>query len=431
MASGLGAGGTPRLGRAIALRASGKEPKAPKAPKKPVFNPRKALLGIGSTELLTPEQEDTAARALTGLEVRPQVKGYNRNAKLFGQEKQREAKGLTALGQRNAGEVAGVYKNIAQSAAQSLATENALSGALSGQSAAIASQGAQQLGAESKAAVEPLTAQLQIRGAEGTAGTAQAQLAQAVAAQSAAQASQGTAAQQAAASQGAGYTGLLGAEALSTQARGGEAIGSIARDAANRVGESNAKFNTNIQLERGKASEAKAASGEDFVKNLLGIRGEQQKFKLGQQAVGSERAKLGLEGKKLESETEQNAIANKIAQQKANASTTSSNASALSASASARNAATAAWKAKHPEASRKEAKKAEEYIGEVKSYLPSAVATYGAPKNAKQLNQFIGAVNKEVSASPQIVRSVLERWFKKREAQNTVEAAKNALKGAL
>lgn len=410
------------LAQAIALRAPGQKAKAP-APKKPVFDPRKVLEGIGSTELLSPQQEDTAARALTSLEVRPQVKGYARNAKLFGQEKQREAKGLEGLGKRNAGEVSSVYQNIAKSAAQSLATENALSGALSGQSAQIASQGAQQLGAESKAAVEPLTSQLQIRGAEGTAGTAQAQLAQAVAAQSAAQASQGTAAQQAAASQGAGYTGLLGAESLATQERGGEAIGSIARGAANRVGESNAKFNTNIQLERGKASEAKAASGEDFVKNLLGIRGEQQKYETAEQAVAGEKAKLGLSAEELGVEKEQNAIANKIAQQKANASTTSANASSLSAAASARNAATDAWKARHPEATRKEAKKAEEYIGEVKSYLPSAVATYGAPKNKKELNQFIGAVNKEVSASPQIVRSVLERWFAKR---SLTEGAANA-----
>jgi len=413
------------LANAIALRAPGQKPKPP--PKKPAFNPRKVLEGIGSTELLTPEQETAAARALTALEVRPEVKGYTRNAKLFGKEKAREAKGLETLGQRNAGEVSSVYRNIAQSAAQSLATENALSGALSGQSAQIASQGAQQLGAESKAAVEPLTAQLQMRGAEGTAGTAQAQLAQAVAAQSAAQASQGTAARQAALSQGQGYSGLLASEALATQQRGGEGISSIARDAANRVGESNAKYNTNIQLERGKAAEAKASSGEKFAKNLLAIRGEQQKYRLGQQAVAGEKAKLGLSAAELEAEREQNAIANKIAQQKANASTTSAEASRESAAASARNAATAAWKARHPEATRKEEKKAEQYIGEVKAYLPSAVSTYGPPKNKKQLNQFIGAVNKEVSAPPQIVRSVLERWFAKRSKRETVEKAGKAV----
>lgn len=446
MAQGLAANGsTSGLGAAIALQ-RGKQQRRPNGNGgkqgngqrggKPKFNPMKVLKGLSSSEVLSPEQIASAARALSGLETGAEVHGYKRLASELGNEKDLETQGLTNLGKRTTGQVGSVYSNIAKSAAQSLANQSAIAGSLAGQSAAISSAGTQELAKTQEGALGGLEQQLQMRGAEGTQGSAQGALAQAVAAQQAQQQAYAGAANQAATQQGEGYTGLLAAEAQAAQNQGGETIGQIGRAVAGRTIKTDNEYGQSIKTALQKAGEAKATKGEKFTKDLLGLREGDQKFILGKDAVQGEKAKLGLAATELGVEKEQNAIANKIAQQKANASTTSaeasktsSEASSLSASASAKNAATAAWKAHHPEATKKEEKKAEEYMGEVKSYLPSAVATYGAPKNPKMLNQFIGAVNKEVSAPPQIVRSVLERWFAKKQREEVIKKASTPLAG--
>lgn len=402
-------------------RTPSKPPRPPKTP----YNPLKVLEGLKTGELLSPEQLTAASKALAVLETRPEIHGYKEIANQLGHEKAATDKGLQALGNRTIGQVGNVYKGIAQTEAENIARQSALASQFSQQSAQIGSDATNSLNTMQQGAVGSLNQNIALRGGEGGGGSAQQQLASAVAGQKEALASDNAAAQQFVTSQGATTQGFLSGIAASEQARGGETQGMIGRDVAGRRAESALKYGESQRTALNKLAEAKASLGPKEVKDLLELRANEQKYKLGHQAVEGERAKnelagekLGLEGKELAAKNKQNAIENEINQQKANASSTS-------AAASAKNAATAAWKAHHPEATRKEAKQAEKYIGEVKAYLPSAVSTYGPPKNPKQLNQFIGAVNKEVSAPPQIVRSVLQRWFHKYEKQ---QAVKNAAK---
>ncbi|MBS1863002.1 MAG: hypothetical protein JSS68_14975 [Actinobacteria bacterium] len=397
----------------------------PPAPPKPAYNPLKVLEGLKTGELLTPQQMTAASKALAVLETRPEIHGYKEIATQLGNEKAATDKGLEQLRNRTIGQVGNVYKGIAQTEAESLARQQALSSQLGQQTAQIGQTSANALATMQQGAIGALNQNIALRGGEAGGGSAQQQLAAAVAGQREAQATDAQAAQDFALSQGATTQGLLAGVAASEQARGGETAGQIGRDVASRQSESDLKYGESQRTALNKLAEAKASVGPKEVKDMLELRANEQKYGLGKAAVAGEKAKLaqgaeelGLKGEELQVEREQNAIQNKIDQQKANASTTS-------AAASAENAATDAWKARHPAATAKEVEKAQKYIGEVKAYLPSAVSTYGPPKNPKQLNQFIGAVNKEVSAPPQIVRSVLERWFAKR---SKIEAVKNAAK---
>jgi hypothetical protein len=434
MAVGLGGRGKvpnphmARLARAIAVHGAGSlaegaakaipgapTPAAPSGPKKPGFHPREVLKSFEPGKVHTGQELSKEARALTVLETRPLVHGYKELAKQLGEQRDQTDQGLSGLGTRTMGNVSSVYQNIAQSEAQNIAHQQALGSQLSATSAGIAQGAGTDLAAQQSGALGDYEKQLQMRGAPAGGG-AQEALAQAVASQQASQSADSQAAQQFANVQGGSYGALAGAMAGSAQMQGGEAIGDIGRDVVNRVGESDLKFNQSQQTALGKLGEAKAAYGPTFAKNLQGLTGEERKFILGKNAVQGEKAKLGLEGTKLQNEAAQNAIANQINQQKANAESTS-------AAASAQNAATDAWKARHPAATAAEIKKTKQSAAEVKAYLPSAVATYGAPKNPKMLNQFIGAVNKEVSASPQIVQSVLKRWFAKKTRNENVKKA--------
>lgn len=412
------------IGLANAIALGQKQPKTKGG--SPGFKPWKVLKGLEAGKLLTPEQIAAAAHALTTLETRPEIRGYRQITNQLRNEKQREAKGLTALGRRNANEVAGVYKNIAQSAAQSLATENALGGSLAGQSAALAQQGAQQLGAESKAAVEPLTQQLQMRGAEGTAGTAQAQLAQAVAAQQTAGAQQGAAAQQAALGQAGNYSGLLAGMAGATQARGGEAIGQIARTAANRVGESNAKYDTNIQTALGKLGEAKATRGEKLVKNLLGIEEQQQKFKTAEQAVAGNKTKLALEAAEGQKEREENQAERAEKRAERSEQSTRENRKERRENKELENET-----AKTEATVGKKKKEHKQEVAEVKSLIGPVVSGLGKPPANvppnKVLNKYIAEINSKASADPRVVAEVVKNWWRQKLQREQVEEAGKAV----
>lgn len=379
-------------------------------PNKPKFNPYKVLKGLETNKLLTPQQLNRAANALTVLETRPEIHGYQRIAKQLGEQKGLEDQGLLNLGQRTTGQVSSAYQNIAQSEAQSLATEKALGEQLNQRSGEIASQGAAALTAAQQGATDALGANLALRGG-APGGSAQEQLAQAVAAQKSTQASDSAAAQQFAASQGASTAGMLAEMAGSAQMQGGATVGQIGRDIIGRKAEADQKYGQSIREALGKKAEAKASFGAKNVKNLLELRANEQKYGLGKAAVQGEKTKLQLEKEKAGEEGKQNAIKNKLAVAKLNNETKKAEASWLDAT-------TNAWEAQHPNASSGEAgkhrKEYREGAAEVRALIPSLVAAYGAPKNQKMLNQFTNAVNSKASANPTIVKKVLEIWWNKR-----------------
>lgn len=407
MAAGLGAQQRVkfplvRLGQAMKAQgegslAAGAAGAASTTGAKPTFHPMRILQGLSSKNVLNPKQLNAAARALTVLETRPEIRGYHQIAGQLNQEKQREAAGLTKLAGRTEDAVGGVYKNIAESEAANLARQQSLGSSLSQQSASIAQQGTQALAGMQQGALGDYESQLQMRGAPGAGGAQQA-LANAVASQQAQQSTDSQASQQLANQTGADYSNYGRALADSTQMQGGAAIGAIGQGAVNRIGESNAKYNTNIQTARGKLGEAKASFGSKYVKNALGLREGEQKFLLGEQATRTNKQKLAAE-------IAQNSASNAINQQKANAESQSAGASAL-------NAATDAFKAHHPAATSSEIKKARQYGMEVKALIPQANAAIAAGEkgNFETWNAYI---NSKASAPSYIVRRVLKNWWGK------------------
>lgn len=364
--------------------------------KKPKFNPWKVLEGLETGSVLSPKQMRAAANALTVLETRPEIHGYKEIATQLGKQRDAASAGLAALGTRTSGQVSDVYTNIAAQAQQQLATQQALAQRLGQEAAAINAQGAQGLEATQEGAVGALNANIAARGGAG-GGSAQQALSDAVAAQRAQQAQEGQAAQQFALSQGAATTGLLAGMAGATQARGGEAIGQIGRDIASRTADSNMKFNENIQTAMGKLAEAKASRGAKKVKNLLELRGAEQKHELGKAAVASEKQKLQLEQQENAEDREQQDFENALSLEKLGLER---------------------WKAHHPNASNDEVREKKEDLRqerrEVKALIPGLVSAYGAPKTSKQLNQFINAVNGKASADPAIVQKVVKHWWEER-----------------
>lgn len=375
------------------------------------FHPLRFFKRLEAGDSLTGKQLVRGARALTALETRPEVHGYALLAKQLHNERETEAQGLGKLGSTLQGGVTDVYKNIAASEADSLARQQALGGQLNAASAGIASQGQQGLTSMQTGQLGDLTASLQARGAPG-GGAAQQELANAVAQQQQAQSANSQAAQQFAAQQGSSYGQLGAMMAGAAQMQGGAAVGGIGQTILGRIGASNQKYDESIQSARQKLADAKALKGAKLVKNLLGLRGEEQKYELGKAAVTSEKEKLAAQ-------IAQDKASNQIAQQNADSSR-------ISAMASARNAAINEWEARHPGASNgekaKHRKEVTHEVGEVKALIPSVIAELGRPpKNPKELNQFIGKVNSKASADPQLIRHVIKNWYEKHKKQKLRE----------
>lgn len=408
---GRRAGPFQRLGQAMVARggnslaeAASQAPGVSPKPKSPSskFHPFQVLKGLETGSVLSGKQLSAAARALAALETRPEIRGYRQIANQLNREKEREAKGLTALGEKTQANVSSVYKNIAESEARNLAAQQALSSSLSGQSAAIAKQGAQQTAQMQEGALGDYQRQLQMRGAQNEQGGAQRALANAVANQQATQNADSQAAQQLANQSGADFLNYRSALGGATQMQGAGAVGALGRDIVNRIGESNAKYDTNIQTARGKLGEARANIGGRMVKNLLGLREGEQKFLLGEQATRTNKEKLAAE-------KEQNREANAIARQNAASSATSAHASLI-------NALTSRWESHHPGASSNELLKhrreVKHDVNEVKALIPGVVAELGRPpKNPKELRFLEAKMNSKAGADPVIVQRVLHGHF--------------------
>lgn len=390
-------------GGSVVAAAAQAAPPVPGTANKSEYHPLQVLSQLDTGSVLSGKDLSRAARALTALEIRPQLHGYKQLANQLTRERNEEAQGLGKLGTELQGNVTDVYKNMGASQANSVAAQQAIASTLNQQSAGIASAASADQAKMQAGALGEYTQALQARGAPG-GGSAQQQLSDAVTQQQQAQSANSQAAQQFAASQGAGYGQLQAGLAGASQLAGGAAVGGIGRSVIGRVGESNQKYGENIQTALGKLADVKATKGALYTKNLLGLREGEQKYELGKQAVQGNKAKLANEETHDRAEEATN-------KEKAHASLTS-------AAASAKNAAVAEYKAKHPNASSgeqaKRVKEIREGTQEVKSLIPGLVAAYGPPESKKELNQFILALNGKASASPTLVQRVVKAWYAKK-----------------
>lgn len=364
---------------------------------KPNFHPLAVLKGLETGKLLTGKDLTRGARALTALELRPQLHGYKQLANQLTRERNEETTGLGKLGSELQGNVGSVYKGIGATDAQGTAAQQAIAGMLNDQASAIAKQGSDSLAQMQGGAVGDFNKALELRGAP-VGGSAQQALSDAVAQQQSAQTANAQAAQQFAASQGAGNAALSAQLAGATQMAGGAAVGGIGRDIVGRVGESNQKYDEAIQQALGKLGDVKATKGALFNKNLLGLRGEEQKFLLGKQAVQGEKASLAQQQAEAGEDAKQQQFDNQL---------------------SLAQLGLDRWKAHHPDAGSSEVKEKKEALrqerGEVKSLIAPLIAELGAPpKNPKQLQYFIAKMNSKASADPALVQKVIQGWWQKR-----------------
>lgn len=389
-----------RLGRALASRGN---PRLNAGAKK-AFNPGRVLRSLPTNSALSGRQINQAAHALTALETQPTIKGYRQITGQLREAKGAQDQGFLNLGQRTMGNISGVYRNIAESEAKNLAYEQGLGSKLNERSGQIAAQGNQELTGMQTGSLSQLTSQLAMRGAPG-GGEAQQALANAVASQRATQNADSQAAQQFAASQGGNYAGLLAGMAGATQMRGGETVGQIGRDIAARTAESDLKYNENIQTAQQKLAEAKALRGPDYVKNLLSLRGGEQKYQLGQAAVGINRSKVNAT---IANDRTKNAIASAklgIDQQNANAHTRSANASA--------------YRAHHPTTSNSAAVKEHNYERSARSLIPGVLKQYGkVPQTPDQKAEFAAGLAKVAKVPTYVAAQVMRQWLRNREAKS-------------
>lgn len=380
------------------------------APKgKPAYHPLQAIKNLPNGEL-NPQQQAQYARALSVLETRPAIHGFKQIAKQLHGERESTAKGLGNLGNELQGSVTDTYKNIAQSEAQNLARQNQLGAQLTQQSGEIAQAGGTELAGMQEGALGDYEKQLQMRGAPGAGGAQQA-LASAVANQQATQNADSQASQQFAASQGSSYGALASQMAGAAQMQGGAAVGQIGRDILSRVGQSNQKYNESIQTAEGKLGEAKASYGPTFVKNLGTVHGEQQKFRLGQEAVQGNKAKLASEEKQNAAEAQ-----------------TKGKQQAFSNALELKKLGLAQWKAHHPNASSSETQKAAQglhkEVSNVKSIIGQLVAEAKAAEKeghkgiASNFGAYVAGANKilgQEQAEPQVIHRVLKHWWANRQ----------------
>jgi hypothetical protein len=381
------------------------------------FHPWKVLEDYKPGKPLSGKEMREYARALAVTETKPQIHGYAGLVRESEKAKKQEAAGLGKLGARTSGNVSDVYSNIAKSEAENIARQQALGSQLTTNAAGIASTSNAELAAQQSGALGSYESQLAQRGAP-SGGGAQEALAQAVAAQTAAQSTDNQAAQQFAASQAANSNQLAAAMAGSAAMQGGSAVGAINRDTVNRVGESNQRYDQSINGLREKLGEAKSAFGTDFAKNLLSLRGNEQKFILGKDAVAGNKEKLSAEKEAAKAAA---AEANAAAAAKTGENAQDQSNADRQFELELKKFGLAEWEAKHPNAASGEAQKQQKKLGEevkeVKTLIPTIVTELGkVPKGTppnKVLQTYIAKVNSTASANPTVVAKVLKAWWNK------------------
>lgn len=237
-----------------------------------------------------------ASKKLTGLEIDPEVGGYQRLANELRAERQAVTSGIEGVGQRLSGQLAGNYRTLAESEAKNVARQAAIKTMLGQQSGQIAQQSEQSQTTAQQGALGSHLESLQARGAQG-GGEAQQALADMVSAQRARMATSNAAAQQSAAAQGAGYEQYASAQASANQQRGAEAQGELGRTIAGSIGESNLRYGQDIRESLGKLAEAQAKRGPTRIKNLLDLRKSEREHILGGAAVKLDKAQLAETGR--------------------------------------------------------------------------------------------------------------------------------------
>ena len=221
-----------------------------------------------------------ASNELTRIELRPAIKGYNRQAQAIERARDAAGRSLTNLGITTGNQVKGAYDALQGSSDQTYARQQALAGLLNKETADINNRAAANLQAQQTGQLGGITEALKARNVDPGGSAAQAALAQQAQAQQqqAAQNAQATGAF--ANAQGGALTGMAAGMAHASQMAGREAQADIASLIASRIADSNQTHNEARIEALGKAKDAKALWGATRLKNLLELRGGEREYDL-------------------------------------------------------------------------------------------------------------------------------------------------------
>lgn len=221
-----------------------------------------------------------ASNELTRIELRPAIKGYNRQASAISRARDAAQRSLTSLGVTSGQQVQGAYDALQGASDQNYARQQALAGLLNKETADINNRAAANLQAQQTGQLGGITEALKARNVDPGGSAAQAALAQQAQAQQqqAAQNAQATGAF--ANAQGGALTGMAAGMAHASQMAGRAAQADIASLIASRIADSNQSHNESRLEALGKAKDAKALWGATRLKNLLELRGGEREYDL-------------------------------------------------------------------------------------------------------------------------------------------------------
>ena len=247
-----------------------------------LLQPRKSAKGKDLLKL---------ARALTKLEIKPEVKSYQRLAKELRGQSAADTLGMRRLGQDVSEHIGGAYRGFDRGAQQGVANAAAVGAVLDQQVRGLGQQAAQEQQTAQTGQLGGLQEAMALRGAPG-GGQAQAALQNLVGQQAARRAQESQAAGTAAAAQGGNYTGLANAMRTATAAQGTTALSDTQRTIAARIAENKLASSADIREAMGKKADVKALRGETMLKNLGEARETERDWILGRAATRQDKAEL-------------------------------------------------------------------------------------------------------------------------------------------
>lgn len=231
------------------------------------------------------------ARALTKIEIKPQVNAYKRLVKELRGQQTADTLGLRNLGNQTATQIGGAYQGADAGAAGSTLQASAIGQMLNQQQAAAQGQAAAQQAQTQSGQLGGLQEAMALRGAPG-GGQAQQALQTLVNQQAARSAAEGQASATAAAAQGANYAGLSNAQRQATAQQGATALSDTARLIASRIAENKLTTGQDIREAQGKKADVKALKGAKMLEVLSTLRESERDFLLGKAATKQDRRAL-------------------------------------------------------------------------------------------------------------------------------------------
>jgi hypothetical protein len=254
----------------------------------------------GVAELLQPGKTQSGksllrlAKAMTRLQIKPQVKAYKRLAAELRGQQAAQIGGTARLGRVLGGQLAQAYKGFDAGANQSMINAAALGQMGQGQANRIGAQQAAELKSYQTGQLGGLEESMRLRGAPG-GGLAQQQLRDLVAGQQQRLAASNAANSAFAAQQGNAYTGLAQGIQQAGRLQGATAQNMLAKTIASQIGQIRLETGADIREAMGKLADVKALEGSQLIATLGQLTKDERDYILGLKATKIDQGQLALD----------------------------------------------------------------------------------------------------------------------------------------